>query len=343
MADEKEKTSPPKEGAEEKGDDEGDQDRPTVAPPFDPVAFAKEVLGARPSPAGGMAAALKIPTAPPPKITPVGTAAVRPMIPTLSDPAELADSEGLAAPPSNKPNSALSLVNQRVPSNIPPKPRQTPPPRKESAASFAAIDREWEELATSPPPPMQQALIDASMRDGPSSKELPPSTKQANELVERIAEDEKHASSPPAETPAAPPPEPKVDDDDGPVIEVVPSEQEMTDRVSLGDYTGALDIAEKLLLLEPDNEAAEQTAESCRGILRQMYTARIGPLDKVPMVMVSRDQLRWLSIDHRAGFVLSLIDGVSSLEMILDVSGMPELDALRILSELVQQRIISVR
>jgi pyrroline-5-carboxylate reductase len=28
--------------------------------------------------------------------------------------------------------------------------------------------------------------------------------------------------------------------------------------------------------------------------------------------MVARDQLRWLSIDHRAGFVLSLVDGVSS-------------------------------
>ena len=59
--------------------------------------------------------------------------------------------------------------------------------------------------------------------------------------------------------------------------------------------------------------------------------------------MVPRHQLRWLSIDHRAGFVLSLVDGVSSLEMILDVSGMPTLDALRILYELMQQRIISFR
>ena len=42
-----------------------------------------------------------------------------------------------------------------------------------------------------------------------------------------------------------------------------------------------------------------------------------------PMVLVPRTQLRWLSIDHRAGFVLSLIDGSSTLEMILDVCGMP--------------------
>ena len=74
-----------------------------------------------------------------------------------------------------------------------------------------------------------------------------------------------------------------------------------------------------------------------------MYTARIGPLDRVPIVVVPRDQLRWLSIDHRAGFVLSLVDGVSSLEMVLDVSGMPLLDVLRILYELVQQRVIAFR
>src|SRR5258707_916396 len=83
------------------------------------------------------------------------------------------------------------------------------------------------------------------------------------------------------------------------------------------------------------DDAAVACAENCRNILRQMYAARIGPLDRIPVVMVARDQLRWLSIDHKAGFVLSLIDGVSNLEMIIDVSGMPQLETMRILSELV--------
>ncbi len=119
--------------------------------------------------------------------------------------------------------------------------------------------------------------------------------------------------------------------------------REMNDRVSLGDYSGALAIAERLLEIDDSNDEARACAESCRSVLKQMYTARIGPLAGVPTVNISREQMRWLSIDHRAGFVLSLVDGVSSCEMILDVSGMPELDALRILSELVQQRIISIR
>jgi hypothetical protein len=327
-------------GGEDQDDDSADdaeQDRPTVAPPFDPVAFAQEVLGGKPSPAAGIPAVKASPGhlgppkssfegAPSGRKTPLGVGAVgrptplgvgRPPLPTYSDPEELEDARlrsqasepvhgGTARP---TPKGLLSLANARIPSNL--------PPRKQSTNSFAAVDREWEELATSPPPAMQQDLIDAISRG-----DAPPSTKDAPDLAALAAQQASAARSMPP---------------------VPPTAQEMNDRVSLGDYTGALEIAEKLLDIDPDDEAIKVVAESCRGILKQMYTARIGPLDRVPLVMVARDQLRWLSIDHRAGFVLSLVDGVSSLEMILDVSGMPELDALRILSELAQQRIISFR
>jgi hypothetical protein len=118
---------------------------------------------------------------------------------------------------------------------------------------------------------------------------------------------------------------------------------EMRERFSLGDYTGALEMAELILADMPENAQAAECAENCRTVLENMYAARLGPLDRIPMVIVPRGQMRWLSMDHRAGFVLSLIDGSSSVEMILDVSGMPKLDALRILHELVQQKIVSFR
>jgi hypothetical protein len=118
---------------------------------------------------------------------------------------------------------------------------------------------------------------------------------------------------------------------------------EMRERFSLGDYTGAYEMAELLLAEDPDDPEAAECAESCRGVLEGMFAARLGPLDRVPTVIVQRTQLRWLSIDHRAGFVLSLIDGSSTLEMILDVSGMPKLDAMRILYELLQQKIVSLK
>ncbi len=119
--------------------------------------------------------------------------------------------------------------------------------------------------------------------------------------------------------------------------------QEMRERFSLGDYSGALVMAESLLEEDPNHPEAQKYVASCRTVLEQMYTARIGPLDRVPFVAVPPEQLRWLSIDHRAGFVLSHVDGACSLEQILDVSGMPTLDALRILYELAQQRVIAFR
>jgi hypothetical protein len=118
---------------------------------------------------------------------------------------------------------------------------------------------------------------------------------------------------------------------------------EMRERFSLGDYSGALEVAELLLAEDPADAEVIDCADQCRTVLEGMYAARLGSLEQVPAVIVQRTQLRWLSIDHRAGFVLSLIDGTSSLEMVLDVSGMPRIDAMRILVELIAQRIVALR
>ena len=44
----------------------------------------------------------------------------------------------------------------------------------------------------------------------------------------------------------------------------------------------------------------------------------------------------------RAGFLLSLVDGISSIEELLDISSMPRLEALRILYGLLDQRVIAL-
>jgi len=115
---------------------------------------------------------------------------------------------------------------------------------------------------------------------------------------------------------------------------------DMQDRYAVGDFTGALVVAESILDSDPDNEDAKRYAQSCREVLMQMYAARLGPMDQVPSVVVPADQITWLSLDHRAGFLLSLVDGVSNIEEILDVSGMSRLDALRIMYTLAQQNVI---
>jgi hypothetical protein len=73
-----------------------------------------------------------------------------------------------------------------------------------------------------------------------------------------------------------------------------------------------------------------------------MYSARLGSLDQRVTVAVPSDQIRWLTLDHRAGFLLSLVDGGITVDQILDISGMPRLDALRIMYQLLDQRVISL-
>jgi hypothetical protein len=70
---------------------------------------------------------------------------------------------------------------------------------------------------------------------------------------------------------------------------------------------------------------------------------RLGELTQVPTLTISRSELRWLTLDHRAGFVLSLIDGASSIEDIIDVSTMPTFEVLRTLYVLLSQNVISLR
>jgi hypothetical protein len=118
--------------------------------------------------------------------------------------------------------------------------------------------------------------------------------------------------------------------------------KEMKDRYAMGDFTGALVVAEGMLESNADDIDAQRYAQNCRDVLTQMYTARLGALSQRVRVAVPGDQIRWLSLDHRAGFVLSLIDGSSTVEEVLDISGMNRLDALRILYTLFEQRVVAL-
>ena len=71
--------------------------------------------------------------------------------------------------------------------------------------------------------------------------------------------------------------------------------------------------------------------------------ARAIALDGVPLLTVSFAELRTMALDHRGGFLISLIDGTSSVEMILDVCGMPPNEALVILKSFSEQGIIAIK
>jgi hypothetical protein len=116
--------------------------------------------------------------------------------------------------------------------------------------------------------------------------------------------------------------------------------REMQECYAVGDFSRALSIAEDILARTPDDMVARRCAQNCRDVLTQMFAARIGPLDQVISVAVSPDEVQWLALDHRAGFLLSLVDGHSTVDEILDISGMTRLDALKIIFDLTERQVV---
>ncbi len=109
---------------------------------------------------------------------------------------------------------------------------------------------------------------------------------------------------------------------------------EMNERFALHDFTYALRIAELLLGRDPEDPEALRIASRSRGRLEQIYTARLGAVGATPELAVPEAEVRWLGLDHRAGFLLSRVDGKHTVEELLDVSGMRRLEGLKTLVEL---------
>lgn len=127
-----------------------------------------------------------------------------------------------------------------------------------------------------------------------------------------------------------------------PVAPVGLTLRDVRDRFDVGDFSGALVLAEGIIEQDPENADVLLLADHCRDTLQQMYVSRLGGMRRVPQVALGQEQLRWLALDHRSGFLLSLVDGRSTFEQLLDISGMPSLEALRMMTQLLSQNVIKV-
>ena len=303
-------------GARRDSDPPGaESDRPTVNPPFDLEAYARAsaTAPAAPEPGRGASARRQAPTEMP---------TVRPPSPDGSIPSMRAEQITLTNEIELERARAKSAggPTASAPSAPDASQRRTEAPRFNTPGALSMAN------ARVPSAPNMPSALSMANAHAPSAPSLPVARSPSPSSIEAAVLGAIGSAGPEIV-------ERTIDD---PIAE-------MRERFSLGDYTGALEIAELMLAEDPGDDAAAQCAESCRGVLESMYAARLGSLDRVPSVLVQRTQLRWLSIDHRAGFVLSLVDGTSTLEMILDVCGMPRLDAIRILHELVQQKILALK
>ena len=73
------------------------------------------------------------------------------------------------------------------------------------------------------------------------------------------------------------------------------------------------------------------------------YLKLLGSFDRLPYVAASMQEVMLAKLDHKEGFVLSLVDGASDIDTILDACPMPTHKTLRILYELYVRGVLGLR
>jgi len=113
------------------------------------------------------------------------------------------------------------------------------------------------------------------------------------------------------------------------------------DLLELDDHSGAVDLLFKAKELAPADGRVEALRVRSERMLMMRLESRLGDLGRVPGVRLPPDDIIWLNLDHRAGFVLAQIDGLVSYEDLFSLSGMTRLDTARILVQLLDEGVIS--
>jgi hypothetical protein len=81
----------------------------------------------------------------------------------------------------------------------------------------------------------------------------------------------------------------------------------------------------------PGSKVASRPASDARALLA-----------RIPMILVDADRLLATKLDARAGFLVALIDGVTSVEALLDLSGMPLRETLDLIEDLRRRGIVAL-
>ncbi len=114
----------------------------------------------------------------------------------------------------------------------------------------------------------------------------------------------------------------------------------MKERFAVGDYSGAMELAEQCLQEDPDDHEASLCRLKCKKTLMQMYESRIGAFNRAPVRSISEENIIWRNLDPVAGFIVATVDGYMTFEDLIDISTVSRFETCKILSQLLQDEII---
>ena len=107
-----------------------------------------------------------------------------------------------------------------------------------------------------------------------------------------------------------------------------------------GDNEGALSLLTRLLELTSLHPEATRLSAACREALEREWLEALGSHAAVLVSAIPIEELKGFALDRVSGFLISLMDGATNVEDILDVTGLPRLMVLRRLRNLVERGLV---
>ena len=115
---------------------------------------------------------------------------------------------------------------------------------------------------------------------------------------------------------------------------------EIDEAVRTHDYDRALLLAYSILKDRPADVVAIACINECGVALEELHEFSTASLQRVPSTAIGGTDLYSLKLDHRAGFILSLVDGVSTVALVLDMCPMPRPQALGVIFGLIKDGVL---
>jgi hypothetical protein len=101
-----------------------------------------------------------------------------------------------------------------------------------------------------------------------------------------------------------------------------------------GDTERAVAAVDLALSEDPNSALAQKLITRHRETIMSVFQGYLGDLERIPQLAKPLRELQDAPISPRAAFLLSRVDGMLTVDELLDVSGMPRLEAYRHLCQL---------
>ncbi|MCL2012368.1 MAG: hypothetical protein FWG75_06240 [Cystobacterineae bacterium] len=118
--------------------------------------------------------------------------------------------------------------------------------------------------------------------------------------------------------------------------------EKATRMLELDNHSGAMELILKAAELVPEHPQILQLRLRTEATLLVMLESRLGNLEAIPFVKLRDEEILWLNLESKAGFVLGKMDGRTSLSHLLSLPEIPRLELARILVQLFEKGVIDI-